>query len=214
MNSLRMAKPSRYKSATQRRVTAKIKKTVQKYNVVDRSRVRGAREQARGKSQASMLHLSRYKDPTKAVLNLLSPEAQKRLQDAGVSINITERGSQPEYRAFGKQLNIPLGASANFARHELFHAGLTEAPGMFSGVGLGVRLAQSRVGQLIWQEGGLGLGTAKGQEMVESAAITMGGAEAYPGYTPSFEPDQFSNFFNTELPSWQYNTKQGWNIGK
>jgi len=32
----------------------------------------------------------------------------------------------------------------------------------------------------------------------------MGGANAYPGFVPSNVPSDFSQFFNTNLPSWNF----------
>jgi len=207
-----MARPSRYKSATQRKLTAKIKKTVQKYNVQSVQSLRGQTLRKGGDPQKDWM---RWRQPKNAILDMLSPEAKKRLTNAGVNINLNLPSSaQPQYNPLSKTLDISNRLTADGIRHELTHAGLALAPDMFPGVGTKSKFANSALGTMLGAMNTRLMPKAGQQFWAEQPAITMGGADAYPGYKQVYEPDQFSQFFNTNTDSWQYKPNSGWDIGK
>ncbi len=164
----------------------------------------------------------RYRNPETAILDMLSPAAKASMEQAGLQINLNLPQTTPSFntaaplllQAMGQnstpQLNIPVQASmtANAIRHELLHAGLNLTPNLLPRANpltklastptydYSARLAQSLLGNNAW--------TNRVVRQNESAAITMGGAAAYPGLTPSNVPYDFREFFNINVPSWNY----------
>ncbi len=218
MNSLRMARPSRHKSVYTRKIEQKIKETKQRYDVqviqsqsgqnVQRTIRRG------GDPQRDWM---RWRQSENAILDLLTPEAKKQLLDAGLKIkaqtasgSIEEQGGRIYYSPFEKRLNIPSNIPADWIRHELTHAGLALTPGLFPDVDSQRKFASGRLGTF---KNIINPNEEENRKMlVETAAITVGGAFAYPGYQAAFRPEQFSNFFNVSKASWQYPTQPGWTI--
>jgi hypothetical protein len=163
----------------------------------------------------------RWRQSKNAILDMLTPEAKKQMLAAGLKIKaetasgaIEEQGGRIYYAPLEKRLNIPSNIPADWIRHELTHAGLALAPGLFPDVDIQRKFASGRLGILkdIINRNVFQREAGNRQMLVETAAITMGGASAYPGYQPAFRPQQFANVFNTQVPSWQYPAQSGWNI--
>ena len=129
-----------------------------------------------------------------------------------MKININPWDTQPQYNPFSKTVDIPGNLGANEIRHELVHAGLALTPDLFSAVGSARRFASTPLGTLMGATNSLMLGRERQRMLAETAAITMGGAAAYPGFQPAFRPQQFADVFNTQVSSWQYPAAAGWNI--
>ena len=211
MNSLRMARPSRHKSVYTRKIEQKIKETKQKYDVQAIQSQRGQTVRRGGDPQRDWM---RWRQPENAILDLLAPEARKQLMSAGLKINIRGRTDQAQYNPFSKTIDVRSGMSADDLRHELTHAGLSLTPDLFPSVGFRSKFANSALGTILGAMNTRLMPKLGQQQLAETPAITVGGAEAYPGYTPAFKPEQFSNFFDVEKASWQYSKQPGWTIGK
>jgi len=217
MNSLRMARPSRHDNPPIRKLKSKIKKIVQ----TNRERSISARNlggipgsvtiSRGGDSQRDWM---RWRQPENAILELLNPEVRQQLIDKGLGVKIVGPTEQAQYNPFTKEMSIRSGMQADAIRHEQLHAGLALAPELFPNVGAKAKFASSPLGTALGAMNTRLFPKAGQQFWAETAAISMGGAEAYPGYTPAYDPNQFSNIFNTEQASWQYPTQSGWKIGK
>jgi len=161
----------------------------------------------------------RWRQPQQAILEMLSLKAREALEAAGVKLKIIAPGSTPSYSPFDipfiadKTVSIPSGLGANEIRHELTHAGLDVASDLFPQMNPAQVFANTALGTFMGQKN-IGWNAADQMKAAEEPAITMGGAGAYPGFTPSNVPQDFSNFFNTQVASWQYPTRPGWNIGR
>ena len=126
----------------------------------------------------------------------------------------------------------PLGSGgalpADAIRHELWHYILTNvnkfggAPNVPQSLG---NIPQNVIAQQPFAQKATALvGLAapsvyqSNLDIRESGAISFGGADAYPGLTPTHDPNQFTDIFNPNVASWQYPTQtappRGWNIGK
>ena len=221
MNSLRMARPSRHDNVAIRKLKDTIKKNKRDLFAHREKNVSSPpRNRTISRGGDVQKDWMRWRQTSQAVLDLLTPEGKKRLVDAGVSINTTSPTGQAQYSPFNlpefmgganKTVTIRSGMSADAIRHELTHAGLDVASDMFSNVAplnvfantaLGTFMGQSNI---IWN-------TDAQMKAAESVAITMGGQEAYPGFTPTNIPQDFSQFFDVNHPSWQYPMQPGWNI--
>ena len=166
----------------------------------------------------------RWRQTEQAAFALLTPEARKRLREGNVQVKTTEPTGQAQYSPFAipftgleKTVTLRSGMSADDVRHELTHAGLDVAPDLFPGTTPLQKFANSALGTLLGQTNFIWNASAQ-MKAAESPAITMGGALAYPGFTPSNVPQDFGGFFNTQAPSWQYPAQTapqgGWNIGR
>ena len=149
-------------------------------------------------------------DPEKVrakALDLLTPSAQVAFALGRTQVEVPQFGAQPQYSALTNTLSLPVGTPANAVRHELMHTLLSRASSLFPNVPREYKQAHSLEQQL---RGGIQSAFGRPElqteqrRLQETAAITFGGAEAYPGYQPAFNPWQFQNVFNVQAPSWQY----------
>jgi len=199
---------SEEKEVTTRRIT---------YNVQAIQSQRGQTIRRGGDPQKDWM---RWRQSENAILNLLDPDAKRQILAAGLTINaedasgsIENPGGRIYYNPIQKRLNLPSNMPEDWIRHELTHAGLALTPHLFPEVGAERRFASGRSGSLINMVNENVFRNETDRHMlVETAAITMGGAFAYPGYQPAYRPEQFSNFFNTQVDSWQYPAQSGWNV--
>ena len=212
-----MARPSRHESVYIRKVRATVKKVKQQYDVQAIQSQRGQTVTRGGDPQTDWM---RWRQPKTAIMEMLSLEARKRLTAANVKLNIVGPTDQAQYSPFSipftdtaKTITIRSGMAADDIRHELTHAGLDVASNLFSNVAPMNVFANTALGTFMGQMN-LGWNAAAQMEAAESPAITMGGASAYPGFTPSNAPEDFSRFFDVTQASWQYSNRPGWNIGK
>ena len=146
----------------------------------------------------------RWRQPKTAILELLTPVAREQMVSAGLNINIVSPTSQAQYSPLSKTIDVRSGMGANEIRHEQFHAGLALTPGLFPNVGFRRKFASSPLGTVLGAMNTRLMSRAGQQYWAETGAISLGGAAAYPGYKPAFDPQQFSNVFDVQQPSWQY----------
>lgn len=143
---------------------------------------------------------------------LLAPNVRDALQASGTRITVGHYGQAPGYYFYNNNINLVPGMSPSDIRHELLHAVLTQRPDLVPKTPWWSRASHNPIIQgasgLIGPKGLAGelspysglkyslLGTnAFITRLQESAAISVGGAHAYPGLRPAFDPSAVDNVF-------------------
>ena len=137
------------------------------------------------------------------VWDLLSPTARDALRQSGTNIQITQYRTKPGYNFYSNTLFLPPGMNIEGVQHELTHALLTQSPELAQNLPTAARLAHTPyvqgAGGLANELLGINVFNDIATRIQESAAISLGGANAYPKLTPSFSANQTQSWWNRNL---------------